>query len=153
MNLVNLRKLKTDKLVRKVQKFIWDNKDLILKGKSRYEGCHELWGTCYPAAWFLSHLLWEMDIPNVVARKKMNEYGNHTYVLIEKNVSYLRPDDMEICYYTERTVADPTADQVPEGFDYLTGWKKSSPMISKAKMPHKMTRKLLELWQEEVTSI
>ena len=110
--------------IKEVQDFIWLHKDIILKGKSKYEGCHELWGTCYPAAYFLWELL---DRQGVVMRKKM-EHGNHTFVVLDG------------------IVVDPTADQVPEGFNYLDGAVKQSAMISEAKMPHKMTRKLLELW-------
>ena len=110
-----------------VQQFIWKHKDMILKGKDTYEDCHPLWGTCYPAAYFLWELL---DRKGIVMRKKM-EHGNHTFVVTDGCL-----------------VLDPTADQVPEGFDYLDGAVKQSAMISDAKMPHKMTRKLLELWNQ-----
>ena len=132
---------------KKVQAFIWENKDMILKGKKTYEGAHELWGTCYPAAWFLHEVLLRNGIITTVKRKKFNEHGNHTFVVFEEDHSRLRPDDMEIVYWTEEIVLDPTADQIPEGWDYLTGSVKSSQMIAETKMPHKMTRKLLELWK------
>lgn len=116
-------------LLDKVQCFIWEHKDLILKGKSTYDGAHELWGTCYPAAWFLHELLWEeLKIVSEVRRKKFNEHGNHTFVVINGEVY------------------DPTADQIPDGWDYFPNVK-SSQMIAHTKMPHKTTRKLLELWK------
>ena len=146
---MNKDNVNLQELTKKVQDFVWRHKDVMLKGKKTYEGCHELWGTCYPAAWFLSYLLDELHVEHIVARKKMNEHGNHTFVLLRTRKSYLRTDDMEMVFYWDYTVLDPTADQVPEGFEYTNGWKKSSPMISAEKMPHKMTRKLLELWEVE----
>ena len=132
---------------KKVQAFIWENKDMILKGKKTYEGAHELWGTCYPAAWFLHEVLLQEGIITTVARKRFNEHGNHTYLMLMERKSYLRTDDMEIVFYSQWHPLDPTADQIPEGWDY-SGWVKSSQMIAETKMPHKMTRKLLELWKE-----
>ena len=61
--------------------------------------------------------------------------------------SYLRTDDMEIVFYSEWHPLDPTVDLRPEGWDY-SGWVKSSQMIAETKMPHKMTRKLLSLWEK-----
>ena len=126
---------KAIEITKKVQSFIWKHKDMILKGKSRYEGCHELWGTCYPAAWFLYEVLLQEKIITTVVRKKFNKHGNHCYVILSEGIFH--------------TVLDPTSDQIPEGWDYITGFAKSSPMKAEHKMPHNMTKKLLELWNIE----
>ena len=125
---------KAIEITKKVQAFVWKHKDLMLKGKSRYEGCHALWGTCYPAAWFLHEVLLKEGIITTVVRKRFNEHGNHTYVILEEGVF--------------KTVLDPTADQIPEGWDYTEGFVKSSSMKAEHKMPHNLTKKLLLLWEK-----
>ena len=139
------RIMECDKL-KEVQDFIWLYKDMILKGKKRYEGCHALWGTCYPASYFLYELLKDKDdvFPEYwIARRPVyvngKKVGNHTFLYKRRHA-------------VKSWILDPTIDQIPEKDRnikwYTTEAVHQSQMISDAKMPHKMTRKLLELWNQ-----
>lgn len=133
-----LRKKWKPKRERFVQDFIRKHQDLIKKKAVQYNDEHSLYGTCYPAAWFFYELykgeIAEDGYELIVMRRPMPnpDHGNHTFCWVK---------DTEI-------ILDPTRNQVVNNSFkwYSKNMKRSSQMIAHSKMPHKMTRKLLELW-------